>query len=378
MVNIHVYPSPLTHESRILRITDALARAGIFQTIEVVGVLAPGLATREALDAKRSLVRLPRRLLPGGDGFLPKLVRTLEWSVRVLLSLRGRRIDCINAHSLAVLPLCAVASWMTGARLVYDTHELETETSGYRGVRQRVGRAVERTLIGRCSLVFAVSGAIADWYATTYRMVRPVVVRNIPQYAAQQDGDTAVVRARMGLRPGRLAFIYQGGFIAGRGVERLLRVFAASPQVDLVCMGSGPLRPLVEQAAAAHGNIRLLPPVLPSEVLQHSRAADVGVCLTDDSCLSHYYSLPNKVFEYLHAGLPVIVNPLLEQQRLVQEFGCGWVAPADDAAFTEMLARIDAEAIATKRAAVAHAARALNWADEEARLVAAYREHGLG
>lgn len=377
MVNIHVYPSPLTHESRILRITDALAQAGVFSRIEVVGVARADLPATEAVDYKRTLVRLPRKLFAGGDGFVAKLVRTAEWSVRVLASLRGRSVACINAHSLAVLPLCVLAAKMTGARLVYDTHELETETSGYKGVRQKLGRFVEKLFIRRCDMVVCVSGSIADWYAKTYGLERPAVVRNIPQFRAPAARDLKALRQGMGLQPGRVAFIYQGGFIAGRGVERLLKVFGKLPQVDLVCMGSGPLQPLVAQAAQQHANIHLIPPVPPQEVLGYSQAADVGICLTDNSCLSHYYSLPNKIFEYLHAGLPIIVNPLLEQKQMAEQYGCGWVAAEDDAAFAAMLVAIDRAAIAAKRDNVQAASRALNWDEEKARLLQAYRDHGF-
>lgn len=375
MVNIHVYPSPLTHESRILRITDALAQAGIFDRIEVVGVARADLPAAQALDAKRSLVRLPRKLFARSEGFAAKLVRTVEWSVRVLASLRGRKVACINAHSLAVLPLCVLAAKMTGARLVYDTHELETETVAAHGMRQRLARSVERMFIRSCDMVCVVSDSIADWYAREYGIARPAVVRNIPQFRAPQGGDRDAVRARMGLRPGRVGFIYQGGLMEGRGVERVLRVFARLPEVDLVCMGSGALQPAVQAAAAAHPNIHFVPAVPPHEVLQYTRAADVGLCLTENRCLSYYFSLPNKMFEYLHAGLPVIVTPLLDQQRLVESYGCGWVAPEDDEAFAALARGIDAAQIRQKQAAVDRAASELNWDNERARLIQAYRDH---
>ena len=377
MVNIHVYPSPLTHESRILRITDALAQAGVFSSIEVIGVARSDLPAIETLDEKRSLVRLPRKLFAGSDGFVAKLVRTLEWSGRVLLSLRGRHIACINAHSLAVLPLCVLAAKMTGARLVYDTHELETETSGYKGVRQRLARFVEKLFIRCCDMVVCVSASIANWYEKTYCVQLPTVVRNIPQFRPPMVHELSELRGSMGLQPGRVAFIDQGGFIAGRGVERLLKIFAELPHLDLVCMGSGPLQPLVALAAQVHTNIHLIPPVPPQEVLGYTQAADVGICLTDNSCLSHYYSLPNKIFEYLHAGLPIIVNPLLEQKQVVEQYGCGWVAAEDDAAFVEMLGTIDCAAIVAKTDNVQAAGRALNWEEEKARLLQAYRDHGF-
>ncbi|WP_312703806.1 glycosyltransferase [Stutzerimonas nitrititolerans] len=376
-MNVHIYPSPLTHESRILRITDALVEAGVFQTIEVIGVAHSGLAQRESVDAHRTLVRLPRRLFAKGESFIAKLCRTLEWSARVLIYLRRQKISCINAHSLAVLPLCALGCALTGALLVYDTHELETETTGYKGLRQKLGRLIEKLLIHRSAMVCVVSDSIADWYAHTYDIQRPTVVRNIPQYQAPVGYDRSAMRASLGLHSERVVFIYQGGFIRGRGVERLLRVFARLPGVDLVCMGSGPLQSSVQQAADDYPNIHLVPPVAPHEVLAYSQAADIGICLTENSCLSHYYSLPNKIFEYLHAGLPIIVNSLFEQERLINEFDCGWVAAEDDAAFARLLSGIDHTAIMALRPGVQAALQGLQWSEEKACLIEAYKEHGF-
>ncbi|MGK9007634.1 glycosyltransferase, partial [Citrobacter europaeus] len=153
----------------------------------------------------------------------------------------GRQITCINAHSLAVLPLCYLASRMTRARLIYDTHELETETTGYKGTRQKLGRLIEKRLIKRCDDVFVVSDAIADWYAERYDIARPHVTRNIPQFSAAASASAAQadLREKMGVKPEDLLFVYQGGFIAGRGIERLLSVFAQMPAgIHLMCMGS--------------------------------------------------------------------------------------------------------------------------------------------
>jgi glycosyltransferase involved in cell wall biosynthesis len=373
MLNIHIYPSPLTHESRILRITDALAGAGIFDRIEVIGVSADRLPFREKLDEKRSLVRIPRKLFANRDGFIAKLTKNIEWSCRVFSYLKGRKIEAVNAHSLAVLPLSALVSAFTGARLIYDTHELETETSGYKGVRQKFGKLIERIFIRRCDMIFVVSDSIADWYANEYNVVRPTVVRNIPQFKVDASVEKPASIERLNLSKHKILFIYQGGFIAGRGIERLLEVFAKLPDANLVCMGSGPLADSVADAAARYENIYLIPSVKPSEVLNYTKSADIGICLTDNSCLSHYYSLPNKIFEYLHAGLPIIVNPLKEQRILVEENACGWVAPEDEGDFIDLVGSIDRLAIERCKDGIAAANRSLSWDNERMRLVEAYR-----
>lgn len=377
-MNVHIYPSPLTHESRILRITDALMEANVFRVIEIVGLEHPGLPERERVASNISFVRIPRKFFSDRNDLLAKIFKTLEWSLRVLIYLRGKKVTCINAHSLAVLPLCALACLFSGASLVYDTHELETETSGYKGVRRKIGRFIENMLIRRSAIVVVVSQSISEWYAKTYKISSPIIVRNIPQFKTPELIDKSKLRAEIGLPNDKIIFMYQGGFIPGRGVERLLHVFSKCSSVYLVCMGDGPLKPVVIQAAEKYPNIHWIPPVSPKDVLRYSKAADAGICLTENTCLSHYYSLPNKVFEYLHAGLPIIINPLFEQKKLIDEFDCGWVSDDDDLKFAAMLEGITYQDLHTKQQGVHAAVQTLQWVDEKSRLIDAYKERGIG
>lgn len=166
-LNLHLYPSTLVNESRILRITRALADSGVFAQIEVAGATGPELPDLEAIDGNRSFRRFPRHSPLGRPTTVTKVLRTLDWSRRVRSHYRDASLACINAHSLAVLPLAAQLARNTGARLIYDTHELETEVKGSTGLRRLLSRAIERRLIHRCDAVVTVSGSIAAWYAKT-------------------------------------------------------------------------------------------------------------------------------------------------------------------------------------------------------------------
>lgn len=358
----------------MLRLTDAIAGLGIFDDIHMVGIAQDQLPLDERIDNHRKNVRLQRRMAEGKDGLLAKIVKSAEWSTRVFLRYRGEPIGCVNAHSLAVLPLCVALAAATGAKLVYDTHELETETSGFKGVRQRLGKFVERLFIGRADHIFVVSDSIGDWYSKEYGLEKPTTVRNIPQFLSSPVERVPDEMLALPIPENTIRFIYQGGFIKGRGIERLIELFAASPDKHLILMGSGPLLGFVRAASDTLPNVHLLPSVAPERVLSYTKGADVGICLTDNSCLSHYFSLPNKVFEYLHAGLPVIVNPLYEQQKLVSSYKCGWVASENNNEVTDLLNSIDDSALQQARIGVEVARNDLSWERERAGVERAYRE----
>lgn len=377
MINVHVYPSSLTHESRILRITQSLAEAGLFRRIEVIGVFSEGLSATEDIDEHRRLHRLERRLSKLGGSLPAKLAGMIEWSIRVLLWSKNKPVQCINAHSLSVLPICFLVSRVKGAKLVYEPHELETETRGSTGLRRAVAREVEKWLVRRCDLVFVVSNSIANWYATRFGINTPAVVRNVPSLQHQRMVDRTALRRRIGLRDGTVVFMHMGGLMEGRGIERMIRVFSSLVDIDLLFMGHGALVELVQDAARSHANIHYIPSVPTNEVIMYARVADAGLCLTEPECLSHEYSLPNKLFEYLHAGLPVVVNPLKEQRRVITDFNCGWIAPASDQAFSNLLRSIDKETIRSRQEGVRRAAEEFCWDLERLRLLEAYRNAAL-
>ena len=373
MLNAHVYPSTLEHESRMLRITDALAQSGQFSAIEMVGISGDGLSERELLDSKRQIVRLLPVWTTKSKSGWSKVMRLTEWSLRVYLYFRNRPVVCVNAHSLAALPVCAAISRRHNALLIYDPHELETESIASLGVRKVFAKIVERLLVHRCDAVFVVSDSIADWYEARYGIARPVVIRNFTGSQAITSGDREQLRSRLRLRSDAVTFIYQGAMMQGRGVERLLRVFAKLPQHDLLMLGDGPLTSLSGGAGTDFPNIRHHPAVEPEVVLDYTQCADVGLCLTEPVCLSYAYSLPNKLFEYLAAGLPIVISDLPEQAQFVAARLCGWITQSDDESLLKLLASITHQTLAKRRLAALRAASECSWSNEAERMLDVYR-----
>jgi glycosyltransferase involved in cell wall biosynthesis len=371
-VNIHLYPSPFTHETRMLKITKSLADRGVFDEIHLVALWKEGLPERERLDDVR---RVWRVRLSEGRFARGKLAKWLEWMLRGVWGFRGRRVACVNPHSVACLPMGAWLKRLKKCKLVYDTHELETETATLGGARKRLTKKLERKYLGRCDAVSVVSEGIAEWYQREYSLPHVWTVKNFPYRRAAGTPAGDELKRHCGLREGETLFLYQGLLSLGRGLELMLRVFAnAKPDKHLVLMGYGDYEAVAREYAGKHPNIHFHPAVKPEEVARFTASADVGLSLIENVCLSYYHSLPNKLFEYLNAGLPVIVSDFPDMGALVEAHQCGWRVEVSEQALAAAIHGINAGELSRKRENALEWARSHTWQTEEDTLVRMYGE----
>lgn len=352
---------------------------GLFQSVSIAALHADGLLEREILGPRRELyrLRLRSRSLPT---LLPlQLLKFAELCARVIgLALR-QRPHVVNVHTLGLLPVGVLFKLLFRTRLVYDAHELETEVEGLVGLRQRLARLVERSLIGYCDAVCVVNRSIADWYEKAYGLARVWVVHNMPRRMTAVPQRTGLLRQAIGLNsPDALLFIYQGMLSSGRGIEMLLDVFAGiNGDRHLVCMGYGPLEEQVRQAAQGHPNIHFMPAVAPELVKDYTVDADVGLSLIENTCLSYYLCAPNKLYEYTACGVASIVSDFPEMSRFVDSHDCGWKVEPSVVALGQLIRSIDAEVLAAKRANAVRAGVQYCWENEEPELLRMYESLGL-
>jgi glycosyltransferase involved in cell wall biosynthesis len=381
-LNLHIYQSTFENESRILKETRTLVDHGVVGECVVASLWRKGLPEIESIDAKRQVHRL-RTLADRLPQSTPtKAIRFAEWLVRIMLRWARARVGMVNCHSLLTLPVGVLFKLFKGSRLVYDTHELETEAWGMRGIRKPLGKALERALIRWADDVIVVSESIATWYREAYSIppARVHVVRNIPyREALHPAGDTDLLRRATGVGPDDLLFLYQGVLNPGRGIEMLLEAFAAAgasalaePTKHIVLMGYGALAGLVKDHAERSPNIHFQPAVPPEEVGAYTVGADVGLAIIEPVCLSYEYCLPNKLYEYVLCGLPVIASDLTEMRRFIDEHECGWRVAPNLEAVSALIADITLEDVEAKRTAVRRFPEDLGWHTEEQRLLEVY------
>lgn len=295
----------------------------------------------------------------------------------------GRRLepDVVHANDAnALVPAMLITLGAPGS-VVYDSHELWRR----RNIRQDrwlapfVEAAIESVGVRVAAGVITVSPSIAEWLQRTYSLrVRPTLVRNIPTARALPDPAAGRLRELAGLAPQDRVVSYVGGITTGRGLEETVQAMALLPQdTHLVLLGYGDQRyidGLIEGAreAGVADRVHLAGSVPSGQVPQTLADADVAVVYVRPICLSYRFSLPNKLFESIHAGLPIVAADLPDTAAIVREHGVGEVfeatTPAElAAAIEQVLANPTAY-----RAAAREAAGELTWEHEAADLIGLY------
>ena len=306
----------LTHDARVYKEARTLADAGFF--VGVVGMRTYDSAPLEGWEGIRTT-----RLCVGPWGNLR--VRYVQYWIRLFRRLLTLRPDVIHAHDLDVLPPCRAAATILGVPLVHDAHELWTELATLVD-RPRV-RAVWSWLADRfipqTDGVITVCDGIADILHERHG-VNPIVLRNMP--LRQDLPEARPLREEIGIDEDTPLLIYQGGMLHGVGVDRCIEVMEHLPEAHLFVIGGGPLRPeFVKQAQASPASRRItMHEAVPfSELLSYTAAADLGLFLGESDGLSIQYALTNKFFEYVQAGVPVVVTDYPEHASHVNRYGVG-------------------------------------------------------
>ena len=432
--------NPATHDTRVLREAETLAGAGYDVTLvalwrpglpreerrgearilrvpfeplddRIVRVLAtlasPGRWRRRRGADPRPATSAPRALRPPDDGApasarhaVGRAVRRGFEPVRWPLIQRawyGAVRDVLpaaavwHAHDLSTLPLAARFARERGGRLVYDSHELYLESgrmAEVRGLRRRLLERSEGRLARRADAVVTVNEGIAAELRRRYRLARtPLVVMNCPPRwhpeAGEEPPPSDRLRATLALPTDRRILLYQGAFSPDRGLERIPRALLA-PGLEAavaVFLGYGPLRNELEALAADPrfgGRLFVLDAVPPDELLEWTASADVSLIPTQPGTLNNRLTSPNKLFESLAAGVPVVVSRLPVVERLVADLDVGELVgdPTDPAQLAAAIGRILAlspdDRAALRRRCRRAALERYNWEIEGAHLVGLY------
>ena len=331
----------------------------------VVGALwEEGLPLKEndrGLDVRRTPIKT--KGLPQGKVF--GFIKFAEMYLRFIFAYR--KYDVIHANDFNPFFLAIMARWITPKlKVIYDSHEFQSERYDKPGWRRRLIRATEKRYARKADAVITVGETIASEYKRLFHIPVVHVIHNVPHRMELQA--SSKLRDHFHIPNDKIVFLYQGGLVVSRGIENLLEAFVQLDTSDavLVVMGNGNLQHLVHDASAKTDKIFYLPAVPYEDLLAYTASADVGVVSTQNLCLNNYYCMPNKLFEYVQAGLPVLSNNLKDCGAFVTNHGIGLMAQSWEVNdINKALKDFDRENIALFKSKVPPVAARYNWEKEQ-------------
>lgn len=371
-----VVHNDVSHDSRVQKEAASLAAQGwrvVVVGVSISGEIPPETEVMDGFTVVRVVPRLLRRLLPGKTG---KRLRILaSW---LLVARRLRQINARVYHGHDFTGLLTIA--LAGIRrrpVVYDSHELYFDQKLVTHFRLQdlmsIFRPLEKMLARRAAAVITVNDSLADHLARTLDIPRPLVLRNTVDL--RQTETPAALFPRNGKR----LVAHSGGMMYGRHLPELVAALAhLPPDVGLVLLGDGYLKQSLLEQARSQGTadrMMVVPPVPVSAVALTLAQAQVAAVLITSQDTNFHFSLPNKLFEAIAAGLPVIASPIPEVKALVDRYGLGVTCdPTDPAAIAEAIQTIlQPEHYERYRANAIKAREELNWEREGKKLVALYQ-----
>lgn len=324
-VGLHVVMlvrNSFTHDTRVEKEARTLRDAGY--RVTVVCHAAQGLPMTDDQDGI-AVVRVQRP-----SGRVPGL-RFLQFARVLRSTLEDAAPDILHAHDSDALGPIATTARRLDVPFVYDAHELWLgRPPRDRGLPYRVAyrawyAALERNLLPKATAHITVSPPIARHLERHYRIDRVEVVPNYPEDkrpVVERD-----IRQLTDALPAAAPIIlHLGAFLPDRGLEQVVEALRDVPMAHLVLLGAGPRGVELERYAATHGvetRVHPLPAVPSDDVISYAASATVGIAPIRPTTLNNAYSLPNKLFQYMAAELPVVASNLPQLREVIEGSGAG-------------------------------------------------------
>jgi len=282
------------------------------------------------------------------------------------------RPDIIHANDFDTLPFAFIASLFTCSKIVYDSHEIYTENCGLakRKLLKKIIKLFEKFLIKKSHMVVSVSNAAAKKLSEMYGIEEPLVVTNC-SYSAQIKQPV--------IKNNKFEVLYHGIFGEGRGYEEFVESAEYLPDdISLVVRGYGPIEQKLH-AIAENEKIRdkviFAKPVEINELIKCAAKSHVGVVLTKPVSINFEYTVSNKLFEYIQAGIPLILSGVKEHRYLVEKYGIGIIIDkVEPKCIAEAIMKLynDPMLYEKLRNNVLNAAKIFKWETEGMKLIKVY------
>lgn len=350
------------HDSRISNLSDSLRGDGCD-----VSVISFDWRTlrKNHISEKLKIFRLDRS---------NSLFFYTEFALKLLFNLFSVRADIFFAEDIYTLPFVWLIAKLKGAKVYYNSRELYAFIGGLtnKPALQSVIKSIEKFFIRRVDLVMTTGEMDSAFIEKFYGISDTVVIRNIPLH--EKPGSKIDFRKMYGIPADAVILLYQGVLIGGRGITKILSAMKNITGTFLVLLGDGERKNEYKAFAeelGVGGRVFFAGTIGQKELINYTAGADIGLALIENISVSYYHALPNKLFEYIMAGLPVLSCDLPQMKKIVETYGVGEsINIEEENSVEQTLAKMigNPGAIENYKANCASAAKELNWQAEYERV----------
>ncbi len=382
---IKICPNDFSNASRDYRELEICLELGM----DVI-VLAKGEnSRRRAIEIVNRFVVHRYTTRPLGTR-IPNMVNRIVSVFLLVAYVRNMKPDIISGHDIICLTIGWMSNWFRKdkASLIYDSHEYELGRNKRRSTIQLyIIKKWEKFMINRSQLMIVVNDSIADEVKKIYRLKnRPLVIRNIAHKWNVDNRLCNEIRKEIigaeDVERKKKLFLYCGVICEGRGIERAIKILTYDDNYMLLILGNAAsrtyLKKLIDSAneLGVKSRLRHHEAVPYNQMWKYIGACDVGLFLGAGSARSYYLSLPNKIFEYIQANVPILASDLPEIARIINKYEVGLTCkPNEEATIKEALDKMfieDKWNIFKKNTFIAK--EELCWEIEKKGLMDAYRK----
>lgn len=359
----------LVTDRRVDKVARTLLKMGFM--VELIGRILP-----DSLDLRQRPYSTKRFRLIFHKG--PLFYAT--YNVRLFFYLLFHKSGLLVSNDLDTLPANYLIHRLKGTDLVYDSHEYFTGVPELenRPFVKSIWKALEKRIFPNLSTVFTVNDSIANLYEKEYGL-RPKVVRNVPESPGILPSRD---RKALGLPENKTILVLQGaGINIQRGAEEAVMAMQYVDNCILLVIGGGDvINVLPGLISKYHLEEKVMMiPKQPMEVLmKYTVCGDIGLTLDKNTNINYRFSLPNKLFDYINAGLPVLASDLPEISAIIKKYDIGLISPTHDPAqLAELIKKMisDKNSIEKWKENLKIASRELCWENEETIILESYAKY---
>ena len=325
---LHLTHTDINKDPRIIKSIKAIDKLSWIEVygigIQHSGLYARRFETKDSIDINSIALKLFSKKLTFLPNILRHLFTLLEFLLRSFFIINKFKPSVIHCHDTLALPIAILFKvFHSKLKVIYDAHELGSNRNGIDNFFSKIVYFFEKITWRFIDHFISVSPSIIKWYEEEYGRKKNTLILNSPEIETKKTKNSNGFRKKFLINDDEKLFIYVGEINNGRGITNLLEIFK-DLKSRILFLGYGPLVNKVKDFEKNYSNIHYHEAVEPDSLISLIQEADVGLCLVERVSLSDYFCLPNKLFEYAFAGLPVIASDFPDIKFLVEKYDLGF------------------------------------------------------